>query len=94
MLERLSRLPTNEVTDSFWNADAFDIRFDSCNGQATITLQEREKQSVITLKEMDFRCPGEPRQEEMRQYFEKEFIDKLREGPAGKSPQILSIWSK
>ncbi len=94
LLLRLSRLPANEVMDSFWNANAFEIRFDSCNGTATVTLQERENQSVITLKEMDFRCPGEARQQEMRKYFEKEFIDKLREGPAGKSRQVLYVGAK
>jgi hypothetical protein len=94
LLERVSRLSTNEVMDSFGDADTFEIVFDSCNGEATVTLEERENQSVITLKEMDYRCPGEVRQEEMRQYFEQEFINRLREGPAGNSRQVLYVWPK
>lgn len=35
--------------------------------------------SVITLKEMEYRCPTKPTPDEMREYFENEFIDKLRE---------------
>ncbi len=92
LLEQISRLPTNEVMEPFWNADTFEIRFDSCFGRATVTLQEREYQSVITLREIDYRCPGEARQEEMRQYFEQEFINKLRDEPVSKSAKVLSIY--
>ncbi|HET6978998.1 MAG TPA: hypothetical protein VFI24_21880 [Pyrinomonadaceae bacterium] len=93
LLERMSRLPTDEVSKHFWNGNAFNIGFDSCNGRATVTVQEQGNQTVITLQKMDFRCPSAPRPDAMRQYFEKEFIDKLREGPAGKSRQILYISS-
>jgi hypothetical protein len=92
LLERISRLPTNEVLDSFWKANAFKVQFDSCTAEANITLQEQENQSVITLNEMNYRCSGEPRQDAMRQYFEKEFIDKLREVPVGRSQKILYVW--
>ena len=51
LLERIGRLATNDVLDSFWNGDTFDISFDSCNGTATVTLEERENQTVITLIE-------------------------------------------
>jgi hypothetical protein len=47
---------------------------------------------VITLKEINYRCPTKPSDEEMRQYFEKEFIEKLREEPVSKSAQVLSVW--
>lgn len=92
LLLRMSRLPKNDV---FWkeNADAFEISFDSCNGTAKISLEERENQSVITLKEMVYRCPTPPSPDEMRQYFEKEFIDKLHADPVNQSAQILYIWS-
>ena len=93
LLERISHLPKNDVFDSFWNADALEIRFDSCTGDATVTLQERENQTVITLKEIDFRCPGKPTQDEMRQYFEKEFIDKLRQEQVSRSAQVTDVWS-
>lgn len=92
LLERISHLPKNDVMDSFWNADALEIRFDSCARMATVTLQERENQTVITLKEIDYQCPSKPRQDEIRQYFEKEFIDKLREEPVSKSAQVLYVW--
>ena len=92
--ERISRLPTNVPMDSFWSADALMIHFDSCNGTAHLNLEERENQSVITLTEMDYRCPSKPGKDEMRQYFEKEFINKLREEPVSKSAQVLHVWPK
>jgi hypothetical protein len=92
--ERISRLPKNNVLDRFWDADKFEVRFDSCNGGATIGLEERERQSVITLTEMEHRCPGKPEKDAMRQYFEKEFIDKLREEPVTKSAHVLDVYSK
>ena len=92
LLERISHLPANEVPDSFWDADTFEIRFDSCTGRATVRLQERLNESVITLKEIVNRCPRKAEQDEMRQYFEREFINKLREQPVSKSTQVLYIW--
>lgn len=92
LLERMSRLPANE-SSSFGEADTFDIRFDSCTGAATITVREKENQSIVTLKEIDFRCPGKAKKQEMLEYFENEFINKLREEPVRKSSQVLYIWS-
>lgn len=93
LLELISRLPKNDVHNSFWEGDAFEITFDSCHGRANISLEERGTQSVITLKEMDYRCPTKPFPNEMRLYFEKEFIDRLREDPVSKSAAVLYIWS-
>lgn len=93
LLGRISRLPKGGVSDSFWKrGDAFEITFDSCNGRATVILEERGNQSVITLKEMVYRCPSKPDPKTMREYFEKEFVDKLHEEPISKSAQVLSIW--
>lgn len=93
LMGRMSRLPANDVLASFSEADAFEIRFDSCTGVAKVTVREEENQSVVTLKEMDYRCPGEAVKQGMLEYFEREFIDKLREEPVGKSTQVLYIWA-
>ena len=93
LLERMSRMPEHDVDESFWVSDSFKVSFDDCNGRANFTLQERDNQSVITLIEMEYRCPTRPEDDEMRQYFEKEFIDKLREGPVFRSLEVISIWS-
>lgn len=93
LAKRMSLLPVNDMLDSSGEADTFDIHFDSCTGEATVTIHEKDNQSVVTLKEMDYRCPGNPDGQEMLQYFEQEFIDKLREEPVKKSSQVLYIWS-
>ena len=93
LLERMSRMPKYEVHDSFWEGDLYEISFDDCNDRSTVTLQERDNQAVITLTEMHFRCPSKPTQDEMRQFFEKEFINKLREESVSKSAKVVSIWS-
>ena len=94
LLGRISRLPKDGVSDSFWKrGDAFEITFDSCNGRANVNIEERENQSVITLKEMVYRCPSKPDPDTMREYFEKEFIAKLHEEQISKSAQVLYIWS-
>ena len=93
LLKRMSRMPEYDVHESFWESDSFKVSFDDCNGRANFTLQERDKQSVITLTEMEYGCPTRPEDDEMRQYFEKEFINKLRDGPVGRSLEVISIWS-
>ena len=94
LLERMSRLPKNEVNNSFWKGgDAFEVGFDDCISGANITLADRENHSVITLKQMEFRCPSKPNPDEMRLYFEKEFIDKLRQEPIVKSGEVTYVWS-
>ena len=93
LLERISRLPKEGVSDSFWKGNSFEITFDSCNGRANVSLEERENQTVITLKQMEYRCPSKANPQTMRAYFEKEFIDKLHEEPVSKSAQVLYIWS-
>jgi hypothetical protein len=92
LLERMSQLSVNEVSPSFKELDRFDIRFDSCTGAATITVSEKEEQAVIRLKEIDYRCPNKPDRQEMLDYFEKEFISKLKAEPVGKSSQVIYIW--
>jgi hypothetical protein len=94
LLEQISRLPKNDVSQNFWRGgDAFEVTFDDCTSRATITLEERDSHSVITLKEMEYRCPSKPDPDEMRAHFEKEFINKLREKPVVKSNQVTNVWS-
>ena len=92
LLERMKSLSTNEVWDTFWQADDFEITFDDCVGQATVGLSEIDTQSVITLREINYRCPSPPAKQQMQQYFENEFINKLKVTPVMKSPQVQYIW--
>lgn len=93
LLTRMSRLPQYDVLASFWEdgPDAFVVEFDSCNGRATIDVREAGGASVAALKSMDYRCPGGGVKDEMRRYFEQEFVGQLRQEGAGKSPQVISI---
>lgn len=93
LLERMNRLPQNNVHDTFWKGETFEVTFDSCYRRAIIRLEEPESPSVITLTEMENQCSGKASPEEMLQHFEKEFIDKIREDPVSKSAQVLFIWS-
>ena len=94
LLERISRLPKNEVRDSFSKAETLSIYFDDCTNNAqAIVFEEMKNQSVIVLTEMHNRCPSKVRQEALRQFFEKEFIDKLREEPVGKSAKVDNVWA-
>jgi hypothetical protein len=58
--------------------DTFEINFDSCTDTAIINIKAEKGQSVITLNKIIWRCPNGERQE-MLQFFEKEFINKLRD---------------
>lgn len=93
LFQRMSRLSSHDVKDSIEESDTFNISFDSCTHEATFTLYEKDGQSVITLREIDYRCPGGSDMQEMLKYFEKEFIDKLREEPITKSFHVQYIWS-
>jgi hypothetical protein len=94
LLERISRLPRENVNDSFWNGGgAFEVRFDDCISRADIALEERENRTVVALKEMEYRCPSKPDPDEMRLHFEKEFIDKIREDPVVRSTEVTDVWS-
>ncbi|HEX5709114.1 MAG TPA: hypothetical protein VFX96_17565 [Pyrinomonadaceae bacterium] len=94
LLTRMSRLPANDVLSDFSESDTFDVSFDSCTGSATVTVSERGSESVITLKEIEHRCPSEPDRRQMLEYFERQFIDRLREEPVRKSSQVTYIWGK
>jgi hypothetical protein len=93
LVARLSHLPSHDVNPSFGDTDNFEIIFDSCIGEATITVLEKENHSVITLNEINYRCPSGGNKQEMLEYFEKEFINKLREEPVTRSSQVQYIWS-
>lgn len=72
--------------------DTFEIHFDSCNETAIINIKGELGHSVITLRKIVFRCPGGGNKREMLQFFEKEFIEKLREEKPGPSSVIHWIW--
>lgn len=93
LIKRLRHLPLHDVGLNFGDSDTFEITFESCTGRATVTLRENDGQSFIALKEIDYRCPSGGDKQEMLQYFEKEFISKLREEPVTKSAQVQYIWS-
>lgn len=95
LVERISRLPRDEVNDAarFKNADTFTIDFDSCTDSATITVEDKNDQSAILLTRMHNGCPRTVSHDEVRQYFEKEFIDKLNEAFVTKSAQVESVWA-
>lgn len=93
LIERMSHLPLHDVHTSFGESDTFEISFDSCTGKAIITLREKDNQSFIVLKEINYRCPSGGDKQEMLEYFEKEFINKLREEPVTRSSQVQYIWS-
>lgn len=91
LLERMQKLTTQDVHDSFWTADEFEVRFESCTGSAMILVGEKDNQTVVTLKEIDYRCPRPPEKQELREYFEREFTDKLKATTVTKSPQVNYI---
>jgi hypothetical protein len=96
MLDRIGRLPLNEVHASYWesNNETFEITFDSCNDRAIFTLHEMNNKSFITLREIHFRCPTGGDKEKMLEYFEAEFINKLKEEPVTRSSQVNWIWAR
>ena len=55
-----------------------------------VTIAENEDQTFIVLKRMHNRCPTKRTEDELREFFEKEFIQRLREG-SGASTQVTSI---
>ena len=88
----MSRLPKNKVNAIyFFEAEAFTIDFDSCNDRAEVVLTEQDNQSVILLTEMHNRCPNKVTPEEARQFFEKEFIERLRDTSVTMSPRVSYI---
>jgi len=91
LLKRITRLLDNGEKDSFENAETIQVRFDDCGDIAMANVQEKGNESVIVLTEMYNRCPGKVEADVLRQLFEKEFINKLREEPVGKSTVIQTI---
>ena len=94
LLARMRRLLKNGVQDSdFFEAEGFTIGFESCNADAKVIITEQDNQSVILLTEMHYRCPGKVKPEEPRQFFEKEFIERLRDTSVAVSPIVKYIWT-
>jgi hypothetical protein len=94
LIKRMSALPANEPFSPFADADwgEFEVVFNSCTGRATIAVREEAGWTVVRLNEIDYRCPSEPKREEMRGYFEREFIDRLREDPVRRSSQAQYLY--
>jgi len=49
-------------------------------------------QSVIVLNEVHNRCPTKVDTDDLRLYFEKEFIDRLHEPSVSRSAKVKYIW--
>lgn len=94
LVEAMSRLPEHDVFPWHNRSETFEILFDSCTSRATISVVDKDRHAVVRLQEIDYRCPSRSDKEKMREYFEKEFIDKLRELPPSKSPNIKYIWAQ
>lgn len=92
LLERMSQLSSHEVWTTFWDAEDFEVTFDDCVGRATIAIGETEKHAVVTLKEIDYRCPTPPGKDKMQKFFEQEFIGKLNEPTVTKPAKVSYIW--
>lgn len=75
-----------------FDGDTFEVSFDSCVSTALIKVREQNGLAVIKLNKINFRCPGGGDSQEMLQYFEKEFIEKLKGGQADSETQILYIY--
>ena len=93
VLEQMSRFPTSPVSDSFWDGNEFSIMFDDCTDEAMVTIEGIEDQTVIVLKQMHNRCPTKRTEDELREFFEKEFIERLREGSGAPAIQVSRIWA-
>jgi len=89
LLERMRRLSTHDVLDSFSQAADFEISFDPCIGSATIFMTVKNDQTLVTLKEINYRCPRPPGKEVMQEYFEKEFINKLVHGMPNRCKAVI-----
>jgi hypothetical protein len=92
LLERMRQLSSEDVRNTFWDADDFEVTFDDCVGNAKIAVNETEKHAVLTLKEINYRCPTPPGKDKMQKFFEQEFIGKLNEPTVTKSAKVSYIW--
>jgi len=92
-IQRMRQLPARKVGLGYAESDAFEITFDNCANRATVILKEKDGQSVIVLKEIEDRCSGGGDKQEMLQYFERVFIDKMKVEPVARSADVLDISS-
>jgi hypothetical protein len=70
--------------------DTFEISFDSCTDTAIINIKAEKDKSTVSLEKIIWRCPNGER-EEMLQFFEKEFVDRLRDEEPKPSSKIRLI---
>lgn len=86
-------LPKSEVFAWHNDSDKFEVVFDDCIGRATIDVSERDGQGIITLREIEYRCPWGSEKESMRRFFEWQFINALRKNTEHKAARISYIWA-
>jgi hypothetical protein len=87
LLQRMSRLSEKYIDDMFWEADDFRASIEPCL-DAAFSVREQDQQTVLTLKETDYRCPTPPSREEMLKTFEQELIEQLSESPTTRPSKI------
>ena len=73
------------------DSDKFKVSFDNCISSASIEVGEENGLGIIKLNKIHFRCPTGNDKEELRIYFEKEFIETLKDSQTNKPDQINYI---
>lgn len=98
VLERMSQLSKEEdktlqeqAKRYYAEAEEFSVHIKSCI-DATFRMSEKDNQTVITLTEIDYRCPTLPSKDKLRQTFEQEFVEKLRTTPVIRSEKVGAVW--
>ena len=98
VLERMSQLSKQDekrlqeqAKQYYPEAEEFSLRIESCI-DAKFRMTEKDNQAVITLIEIDYRCPTLPSKEKLRQVFEQEFVEKLRTNPVIRSEKVGAVW--
>ena len=98
LLERMNQLSKEDrkslheqAKRNYVEAEDFSLHIESCL-DVKFRISEKDNQTVITLIEIDYRCPTLPSTESMRQTFEQEFVEKLRASPVIRSDKIGTVW--
>lgn len=98
VLERMSQLSKEEdkrlqeqAKRYYADAEEFSLHIESCI-DAKFRMSEKDNQTVLTLIEIDYRCPTLPSKEKLRGTFEQEFVEKLRTSPVIRSEKVGAVW--
>jgi hypothetical protein len=95
LIKKIKSLRTKYDRSAFLlesDSDKFDVYFDDCVGSASINVSEENGLGVIRLNKINFRCPSGGDKDEMLGYFEKEFIEILRDSKTNEPNQIIYIF--